>query len=110
MPFQNYFVYILANSNKMLYVGVTNDLERRVYEHRLKFVPGFTRRHDISRLVFFEMTPSVTAALAREKQIKGWIRAKKLALIESQNPAWSDLSAGWTEPTGTDMDERREVD
>jgi putative endonuclease len=92
---RDYFVYILANGSRMLYVGVTNDLKRRVYEHRRKVMPGYTRKYNISRLVYFESTPNVSAAIAREKQIKGWIRAKKLALIESQNQAWTDLSDGW---------------
>ncbi len=100
MTTRDYFVYILANPTRMLYVGVTNDLKRRLYEHRNKLIPGYTRQYSISRLVFFETTPNVSAAIAREKQIKGWIRIKKLALIESQNPAWSDLSAAWYEPPG----------
>ena len=79
----------------MLYVGVTNDLQRRLYEHRHKGGPSYTRRYEISRLIYFEMTPRVQATIAREKQIKGWVRAKKVALIESQNPAWADLSTGW---------------
>ncbi len=91
----DYFVYILANRTGMLYVGVTNDLKRRVYEHRHGGAPTYTRRYEISRLIYFETTPNVQAAIAREKQIKGWIRAKKVALIESQNPDWADLSAGW---------------
>ena len=92
---RDYFVYILANGSRMLYVGVTNDLKRRVYEHRKKVMPGYTRQYNISRLVYFESTPNVSAAIAREKQIKGWIRAKKLALIERKNPEWADLSEGW---------------
>jgi putative endonuclease len=73
-------------------VGVTNDLTRRVWEHRQKLVPGFTARYGITRLVYFEMTDSIEAAIAREKQIKGWLRAKKVALVESVNPAWRDLA------------------
>jgi putative endonuclease len=79
----------------MLYVGVTNDLERRIYEHRQKQIPGYTRQYNISKLVYFEATPNVSAAIAREKQIKGWVRAKKLALIEIKNPEWADLSEEW---------------
>ena len=94
---QNYFVYILANSKPMLYVGVTNDLQRRVYEHRQKLIAGYTRQYNIARLVYFEATPNVSAAIAREKQVKGWTRAKKLALVESMNPKWADLSEGWRE-------------
>ena len=105
---RDYFVYILANASRMLYVGVTNNLKRRVYEHRNQVIPGYTSRYGIKRLIWFEETPNVQAAITREKQIKGWIRAKKVALIESQNPAWNDLSAGWyddairTEPNKLD--------
>ena len=93
----SYFVYILANGSRMLYSGVTNDLKRRVYEHRNKQVPGYTRQYNISRLVYFEDTPNASAAIAREKQIKGWTRAKKLALVETNNPDWRDLSEEWQE-------------
>ena len=91
----DYFVYILANGSRMLYVGVTNDLEGRMREHRGKQVPGYTRQYNISRLVYFETTPNVNAAIAREKQLKGWTRAKKLALIETSNPKWADLGEEW---------------
>jgi putative endonuclease len=91
----DYFVYILANASRMLYVGVTNNLKRRVYEHRNQVIPGYTSRYRINRLIWFEETPNVRAAITREKQIKGWIRAKKVVLIEAQNPAWNDLAAGW---------------
>jgi putative endonuclease len=90
-----YYVYILANGKRMLYVGVTNDLQRRINEHRLKQIPGYTQHYNISRLVYFESTLNVSAAIVREKQIKGWIREKKLALIEASNPKWADLSEGW---------------
>ncbi len=92
-----YYVYIMTNNSGTLYTGVTNDLVRRVYEHKHKLVPGFTRRYNISRLVYFESTSDVQAALTREKQIKGWVRAKKLAVIESVNPMGRDLSEGWYE-------------
>src|SRR5262245_46166087 len=92
---RSYFVYILANSARMLYVGVTNDLKRRLHEHRTKAVPGYTRQYDITRLIYFEATHDIRAAIEREKKIKGWTRAKKVALIEAQNAAWADLSAGW---------------
>ena len=90
-----YYVYILANRSGTLYVGVTNDLQRRLYEHKHKLVPGFTNRYNIDRLVCYETTPDVRAAIAREKQIKRWWREKKVALIESKNRDWKDLSAGW---------------
>jgi putative endonuclease len=78
-------------------VGVTNDLERRVYEHKHKLVRGFTSRYRINRLVFFEETGDVRAAIEREKQVKRWLRAKKVALIEAANPTWEDLSADWAD-------------
>jgi putative endonuclease len=87
-----YFVYILTNRSRTLYVGVTNDLQRRVHEHRHKLVPGFTKRYNIDQLVYFESTGDVRSAIAREKQIKGWTRAKKIALVETLNPGWSDLT------------------
>lgn len=90
-----YDVYILANwNNSVLYIGVTNDLERRLYEHREKTVTGFTEKYNLQKLVYVETTNDVKAAIAREKQLKGWSRAKKEALIVSINPAWNDLSNG----------------
>ena len=87
-----YYVYILTNRSGTLYVGVTNDLERRMYEHKNKLVPGFTSKYNVTRLAHFEQTSEVESAIAREKQIKGWRRNKKVALIESSNPQWKDLS------------------
>jgi putative endonuclease len=92
---KEYYVYILANRARVLYTGVTNNLERRLYEHRHKLVRGFTSRYNIGRLVYAESTNDVIAALEREKQIKGWLRQKKIALIESLNPEWRDLSEEW---------------
>jgi putative endonuclease len=85
-------VYMLTNVSRTLYVRVTNNLERRMYEHKHKLMSGFTRKYNLTILVFFEETSDILAALAREKQIKGWTREKKLALIEAGNPTWSDLS------------------
>jgi putative endonuclease len=82
----------MTNPWRTLYVGVTNDLERRVHEHKQGLSEGFTKRYGLTSLVFFEVTDSVEAAITREKQIKGWLRSKKLALIESLNPKWRDLS------------------
>lgn len=93
----HYYVYILTNRSKTLYTGVTNDLIRRVYEHKQKLIPGFTQKYNIDKLAYYEETVDVTAAIAREKQIKGWLRVKKIALIESMNPEWHDLSADWYE-------------
>jgi putative endonuclease len=90
---RQFYVYILTNKKHgVLYTGVTNNLERRIYEHKRKLIPGFTCRYNLTRLVFLEETSDVTAAIAREKQIKGWLRKKKIALIESQNFNWKDLS------------------
>jgi putative endonuclease len=87
-----FFVYILTNRNHtVLYTGVTNNLVRRVYEHREKVIPGFTSRYNVSELVFYEATPDVRAAIAREKQIKGDSRSKKITLIVAMNPDWRDL-------------------
>ena len=82
----------MASRSRTLYVGVTNDLERRVYEYKEKLVPGFTTKYKIGRLVYFELTEDVHAAISREKQIKGWTRSKKVALVDSVNPTWKDLS------------------
>ncbi|MEW6353814.1 MAG: GIY-YIG nuclease family protein [Pseudomonadota bacterium] len=90
-----YYVYIMTSRSGTLYVGVTNNLERRVFEHKNKLVPGFTAKYNINRLVYFESTPDVNAAIAREKQIKGWVRAKKVTLIKTANPTWRDLGAEW---------------
>ena len=92
----SYFVYILANWNhSVLYIGVTNDLQRRVYEHRQELVEGFTKKYHVHKLVYYEQTGDVKAALAREKQLKGWRREKKEALVETMNPDWNDLSETW---------------
>ena len=87
-----YYVYILTNKSGTLYTGVTNNLERRVYEHKNHLIDGFTKKYKIDKLVYFEETDDVSTAIAREKQIKGWRREKKIALIESINPHWKDLS------------------
>jgi putative endonuclease len=95
---KHYYVYIMTNKSRTLYTGVTNNLERRVYEHKHKLVAGFTSRYNITQLVYFEETNDVQVALAREKQIKGWLRSKKIVLIESINPLWNDLSLDWYSP------------
>jgi putative endonuclease len=92
---RQYYVYIMASRTKTLYVGMTNDLERRVYEHKHRLTEGFSSKYNVSRLVYFEATGDVEAAIRRERQIKGWRRAKKIALIGSVNPEWDDLSDGW---------------
>jgi putative endonuclease len=92
---KTYYVYIMASKSRTLYTGVTNNLERRVIEHRRKLVPGFSARYNINRLVYYELCGDVLAAISREKQIKGWTRMKKIVLIESLNRDWKDLSDGW---------------
>jgi putative endonuclease len=92
MASKSYFVYIMTNRSKTLYTGLTNNLERRVQQHKLKRIPGFTAKYNITNLVYYEETGDILAAIAREKTIKGWLRAKKMALIESVNPKWQDLS------------------
>ncbi len=91
----NYYVYIVASPSRTLYVGVTNDLERRIWQHRNKTLGGFTAKYDVTRLVWFEWHTMIENAIAREKQIKGWSRAKKVALVEVENPKWRDLSRDW---------------
>lgn len=92
---RQYCVYIMTNRSGTLYTGVTGNLQRRVYQHKNRLVHGFTSRYAIDRLVYFECTTDVRSAIAREKEIKGWLRARKVALIESVNRDWKDLSAGW---------------
>jgi len=92
---KSYHVYIMASRSRVLYVGVTNDLARRVNEHKKGLVTGFTSKYNLNRLVYFEVFGDIREAIAREKQIKGWLRAKKIALIESVNPKWNDLSEDW---------------
>jgi len=89
---RQFHVYVMANRSRTLYVGMTNDLARRVWEHKHMQADGFTRRYLIDRLVYYETAADAETAICREKQIKGWLRAKKVALIESANPEWSDLS------------------
>ena len=91
-----YYVYLLTNRNhNVLYTGVTNNLERRLYEHKNGLAEGFTKRYRVHKLVYFETTSDVKAAIAREKQIKSWSRARKNALIEAENPHWRDLAEDW---------------
>jgi putative endonuclease len=92
---KHFYVYILSNPNGMSYTGVTNDLMSRLAEHRGKAVPGNTQKFGISRLIYFEEAERIEDALAREKEIKGWRRAKKLALVKQLNPKFEDLCEGW---------------
>ena len=92
MSKRSYYVYILTNRAGVLYIGVTNDLERRISEHRSGLTGGFSRKYNVTRLVYCEECGDVVDAIAREKQIKGWRRSRKLALIEASNPEWADLA------------------
>jgi putative endonuclease len=90
---KQYYVYILTNkSNKVLYIGVTNDLERRMYEHKNKMIDGFTKKYNLTKLVYFEASTNINSAIEREKQLKNWHRDWKINLIEEFNPEWKDLS------------------
>ena len=90
-----YYVYILASKSQTLYIGVTGDLERRVFEHKISRGSNFTKRYSIHKLVYYETFGEVQYAIAREKQLKGYRRQKKLDLIEENNPDWSDISIQW---------------
>jgi len=92
---KRYFVYIMSSLTGTLYTGMTNNLERRVYEHKQKSIPGFTAKYNVTRLAYYEETGEVQVAIAREKEIKGWRRSKKIALIKSLNPKWEDLAVDW---------------
>jgi putative endonuclease len=90
---KNYYVYILTNwNNKVIYIGVTNNLVRRLYEHKNKLVDGFTKKYNLNKLVYFELFYDMGTAIKREKEIKKWRREKKNNLVESKNPSWKDLS------------------
>ena len=95
MKTNEYYVYIMSNVSRTLYIGVTNNLERRVYEHKQKLTEGFVKKYNVTMLVYYEETNAVDAAIEREKQLKGWNRKKKIDLIESVNPEWKDLSKDW---------------
>ena len=92
---KHYYVYILSSNSGTLYTGMTNDLQRRLYQHKNKITPGFTSKYNVNKLVYFETFSNVRDAIDREKQIKGWKRYKKLALIRTMNPKWRDLSDDW---------------
>jgi len=89
---KEFYVYILFNQSRTLYIGVTNDLIRRMYEHRQKLVRGFTAKYNITQLAYYEGYPNAMSAIEREKQLKGWKRERKIALIEAENPRWKDLN------------------
>jgi putative endonuclease len=88
---KQYYVYILTNKSNSLYIGITNDLHRRLYEHKNKLVPGFTKKYNINRLIYYEVFDNPEIAIQREKEIKGWTRKKKLELIKKSNPNFKEL-------------------
>lgn len=95
---KTYYVYILTNyTNKVLYIGVTNNLERRIYQHKFKEVDGFTKKYNLKKLIHFEETNSIEEALKREKQLKNWHRGWKINLIRETNPSFQDLATNWFE-------------
>ena len=104
MQKHDYYVYILTSiNNKVMYVGVTNNLIRRLFEHTSKINPGFTAQYNVNKLVYFEHTNDIKAAIKREKTIKGWRREKKNALVNTQNPEWKDLSENWKEDSSRSL-------
>lgn len=91
----NFYVYIMASNSGTLYIGVTNDVPRRVSEHKLGLIKGFTLKYSCKKLVYYEQYSEIRQAIAREKELKGWLRKKKEDLIRTVNPKWKDLSAEW---------------
>ncbi|MCX5632932.1 MAG: GIY-YIG nuclease family protein [Phycisphaerae bacterium] len=94
---KNYYVYIMSSKTGTLYIGMTNDIKKRVYQHKNHLMPGFTNKYNIDRLLYVERVSDPISAISREKQIKKWRREKKVAIIDSMNPDWKDLSDGWYE-------------
>ena len=92
---RTFYVYIMASASRILYTGVTSNLESRVLQHRRKRLQGFTARYNVNRLVYYETFRDIRTAIAREKQVKGWVRKRKMGLIESANRDWKDVSEGW---------------
>ena len=93
---KTYYIYLITNwNNKVLYTGVTNNLEKRVYQHKNKLIKGFTEKYNVNKLVYFEQTTDINSAIVREKEIKKWRREKKNKLVESKNKSWDDLSEQW---------------
>ena len=93
-----YFTYVVASRSRNLYVGITSDIEARVWQHKIGVFEGHSKKYKCNRLVWYERHNDVTVAIAREKQLKGWSRVKKIWLIERENPAWADLSERWGKP------------
>jgi putative endonuclease len=106
-----FFVYIMTNGPRgaVLYIGVTGDIRRRAWQHKNKLIAGFTSRYTLTQLVYYETFYYPDAAIAREKEIKGWRRSKKIALIESMNPRWEDMARDWQNIYKPDAANRREI-
>jgi putative endonuclease len=105
----DYYVYVMTNNSGTLYIGVTNDIARRVREHQLGLKRGFTQRYRMTRLLYVESATDVRDALQREKQLKGWTRKRKLDLVRSLNPEWRDLSQDWSEQSLAAMTARSQI-
>ena len=100
---RQFYVYIMTNRSRTLYIGVTNDLVRRVHEHKTKQIEGFTKKYNLAQLVYYECGEDIRESIAREKQLKGWRRSKKVDLVNSSNPRWEDLSEGWFDNERTEI-------
>jgi putative endonuclease len=107
---RRYSVYIMASRSHNLYIGVTNSIVRRVREHKDHTFEGFTAKYNVDRLVWYETYPYIRTAIAREKQLKGWLRVKKIQLVEQMNPTWQDLSEEWGKPLLPLQADRRSLD
>ncbi|MCJ7534784.1 MAG: GIY-YIG nuclease family protein [Anaerolineales bacterium] len=94
---KKYYIYIMSSTSGTLYTGVTSDIEHRVHQHKHKLMDGFTKEYNVDRLAYYEETTDINVAIAREKEIKGWRRSKKISLIKSINPKWKDLAEDWFE-------------
>jgi putative endonuclease len=95
MDVKTFYVYIMVSRSGTLYIGVTSNIKKRVYEHKNHLIPGFTDKYEIDRLLYFEVIRDSASAINREKQLKAWRREKKVKLIDSMNPEWNDLSHDW---------------
>lgn len=98
---KSYFVYIMSSQRRVLYIGLTSKLEHRTHQHKTHAFEGFTAKYNVTSLVYYERYDNIHKAIAREKELKGWLRIKKIELVETTNPKWKDLSNAWTTPRAT---------